>query len=213
MLEDLEKVMPARVHLVSIHPELDEDNQLKLKMMVAGDSRDRAIELARRMEDSRRFTQTYIETETFQPFEQRRSVFSSVLLRSMFPSNAGTGRKGGEPSRKNGNLRAERALMPDLRQTRKNIKTALAVLIGVDVVAVVVLFSPLVGSTDSRRLELNQLWSELQTKTRQVEPLTNLSEESGHGAPADRGFLQEALPHAGFADSGSVGKARRPRTG
>src|ERR1700679_2028409 len=65
VLEDLEKVMPARVHLVAIHPELDDDNQLKLKMSVAGDSRDRALELARRMEDSRRFTQTYVETESF----------------------------------------------------------------------------------------------------------------------------------------------------
>jgi type IV pilus assembly protein PilN len=63
VLEDLEKVMPTRVHLVSIHPELDEENQLKLKMVVGGDSRDRALELARRMEESRRFTQTYIETE------------------------------------------------------------------------------------------------------------------------------------------------------
>jgi hypothetical protein len=35
--------------------------------MVAGDSRDRALELARRMEDSRRFTQTYVETEAFRP--------------------------------------------------------------------------------------------------------------------------------------------------
>jgi len=64
--------------------------------------------------------------------------------------------------------------MPDLRQTRKNIKIALAVLVGVDVVAAAVLFSPLVGSTDSRRQELNQLRSELQTKTRQVEPLKDL---------------------------------------
>src|ERR1700733_7584255 len=63
VLEDLEKVMPPRVHLVSIHPELDDDNQLTLKMVVGGDSRDRLIELARRMEESRRFTQTYIETE------------------------------------------------------------------------------------------------------------------------------------------------------
>jgi type IV pilus assembly protein PilN len=67
VLEDLEKVMPARVHLVSIHPELDEDNQLTLKMLVAGDSRERAIELARRMEDSRHFSQTYIETEHAAP--------------------------------------------------------------------------------------------------------------------------------------------------
>ena len=64
VLENLEKVMPPRVHLVSISPGLDEDNQLSLKMTVAGDSRDRAIELARRMEESRRFAQTYIERES-----------------------------------------------------------------------------------------------------------------------------------------------------
>jgi type IV pilus assembly protein PilN len=63
VLEDLEKVMPARVHLVSIHPSFDADNQLSLKMVVAGDSRERGIELARRMEDSRRFAQTYVSQE------------------------------------------------------------------------------------------------------------------------------------------------------
>jgi len=67
--------------------------------------------------------------------------------------------------------------MPDLRQTRKNIKTALGVLLGVDILAAAVLFSPLVGSTDSRRQELNQLRSELQTKTRQVEPLKDLDKK------------------------------------
>jgi Tfp pilus assembly protein PilN len=60
VLESLERVMPPRVHLVSISPTLDEDNQLALKMVVAGDSRDRAIELARRMEESRSFAQTSI---------------------------------------------------------------------------------------------------------------------------------------------------------
>jgi len=63
VLENLEKVMPTRVHLISISPGLDEDNQLALKMTVAGDSRDRAIELVRRMEDSHRFAQTNVEGE------------------------------------------------------------------------------------------------------------------------------------------------------
>jgi len=64
VLEDLEKVMPARVHVVSIHPEMDPDsNQLTLKMVVAGD-RDRALELAHRMEDSHHFAQTYVENES-----------------------------------------------------------------------------------------------------------------------------------------------------
>jgi type IV pilus assembly protein PilN len=62
VLENLEKVMPAHVHLESISPQLDEDNQLGLKMTVAGDSRDRALELARKMEESRRFAQTQITT-------------------------------------------------------------------------------------------------------------------------------------------------------
>jgi len=60
VLENLESVMPPRVHVVAISPHLDEDNQLSLKMTVAGDSRDRAIELARRMEASRRFAQTSV---------------------------------------------------------------------------------------------------------------------------------------------------------
>jgi Tfp pilus assembly protein PilN len=67
VLESLEKVMPPRVHLVSIAPQLDEDNQLAIKMIVAGDSRERAIELAKRMEESRRFAQTHIASEVYSP--------------------------------------------------------------------------------------------------------------------------------------------------
>src|SRR5579863_5089189 len=62
VLENLEKVMPPHVHLQSISPQLDEDNQLGLKMTVAGDSRDRALELARKMEESRRFAQTQVKS-------------------------------------------------------------------------------------------------------------------------------------------------------
>ena len=67
VLENLEKMMPPRVHLMSINPQLDEDNQLGLKMTVGGDSRDRAIELGRRMEESRRFSQTNIISERSEP--------------------------------------------------------------------------------------------------------------------------------------------------
>ena len=63
VLESLERVMPPRVHLVGINPELDEDNQVSLKMTVAGDSRDRALELSRNMEESHRFGQTTITGE------------------------------------------------------------------------------------------------------------------------------------------------------
>jgi type IV pilus assembly protein PilO len=73
--------------------------------------------------------------------------------------------------------------MPDFRQTRKSIKTALVVMAGVDLLAAAVYFSPLVGSADSRREEMNLLQAELTTKTHQLEPLRNLPQKvilAGH---------------------------------
>jgi type IV pilus assembly protein PilO len=67
--------------------------------------------------------------------------------------------------------------MPDLRRTRKNLKTALAIMAGVDLVAAVVYLSPLVGSADTRRQEMNRLQTELNVKTRQVAPLKDLPQK------------------------------------
>ena len=67
--------------------------------------------------------------------------------------------------------------MPDLRHTRKKLKLTLAVLGGVDLLAAILYFSPLVGSAESRRMELNQLQAELTAKTRQVAPLKDLPEK------------------------------------
>jgi len=64
--------------------------------------------------------------------------------------------------------------MPDLRRTRKNLKTALAVMAGVDLLTAIIYFSPLVGSADTRRQTLNELQTELNTKTKLVAPLQNL---------------------------------------
>ena len=62
--EDLEKLMPSRLHVVSIHPELTPDHQLQINLAVAGDSRDKALELVRNMESSKRFRETEIEKES-----------------------------------------------------------------------------------------------------------------------------------------------------
>jgi hypothetical protein len=61
--EDLEKIMPAQLHLLSIHPELNDENQLAISMTVGGSSRDHAIQLMRRMEDSQRFHDTKLMEE------------------------------------------------------------------------------------------------------------------------------------------------------
>ena len=59
--EDLERVMPPKIHLVSIQPQLNDNNQLEIKMMVAGESQEKAIELVKHMEDSKHFRETRIE--------------------------------------------------------------------------------------------------------------------------------------------------------
>jgi len=61
---DLEKIMPTRVHLLKIEPELTPDNQLKIKMTVAGNSRDKALDLVRKLETSHEFKQAAIDKET-----------------------------------------------------------------------------------------------------------------------------------------------------
>ncbi len=63
---DLERVMPARLHVVSIHPDLTDEDQLQIKLTVAGESRDRALDLVRRMEESPRFRQPEINSENAQ---------------------------------------------------------------------------------------------------------------------------------------------------
>ncbi len=64
VFEDLERVMPPRLHVVSIKPETNPDNQLEIKLTVAGESRDRALDLVRKMEDSQHFHQTRISQES-----------------------------------------------------------------------------------------------------------------------------------------------------
>lgn len=61
--EDLEQVMPAHVHVLSINPGLTADNNLELRLKVGGESHEQALDLVRKMESSNRFRQTRIENE------------------------------------------------------------------------------------------------------------------------------------------------------
>lgn len=63
VFEDLEKVMPNTLHVVSLKPDLNDQNQLQLEMKVAGDSRAAAIELFHRMEASPHFQGTQMTQE------------------------------------------------------------------------------------------------------------------------------------------------------
>ena len=96
--------------------------------------------------------------------------------------------------------------MPDLRDTRGKLRIAVAALMLVDVAAVVVLFSPLVGSERSRREQLGQLWKELQVKTRQVEPLRGLDKKVTVARLQIDDFYRDRMPAKDSAISEDLGK-------
>jgi len=96
--------------------------------------------------------------------------------------------------------------MPDLRDTRGKLRIAVAALMLVDVAAVVVLFSPLVGSERSRREQLGQLWKELQAKTRQVEPLRGLDKKVTVARQQIDDFYRDRIPAKDSAISEDLGK-------
>jgi len=64
VFEDLERVMPNRLHVVSLRPELNDQNQLQLDMKVVGDTRTEAIDLVHRMESSKHFQGAQLVTES-----------------------------------------------------------------------------------------------------------------------------------------------------
>lgn len=59
---ELERIVPPRVHVLSIRPDIKKD-QVELDMTVAGDSRESAQELLRRMEASDRFRDPQLKSE------------------------------------------------------------------------------------------------------------------------------------------------------
>ena len=77
VFEDLEQVMPTNLHVVSLRPELNEQNQMQLDMKVAGDSRGAAVELVHRMEGSRHFQGTQLVQE--QSADTGSSVIALVV--------------------------------------------------------------------------------------------------------------------------------------
>jgi Tfp pilus assembly protein PilN len=60
----LEEIMPAQLHVMQLSPELNKQNQLVLRLLVAGGSREHALVLLRRLEQSPYFTNAKLNLET-----------------------------------------------------------------------------------------------------------------------------------------------------
>jgi type IV pilus assembly protein PilO len=106
--------------------------------------------------------------------------------------------------------------MADVLDIRKKAKFAIAALLLLDMAAVVVLFSPLVGSERSRREQLDQLWLDLQRKTREVEPLKDVDKKIAVASHQIDDFYKTRLPaqdSAIYEELGKVAKQNGVRIG
>ncbi len=63
---DLEKIIPAHVHVLAIAPGITEDNQIQVDMRVEAESREQSVELIRRLEESKSFRQPQMKSENSQ---------------------------------------------------------------------------------------------------------------------------------------------------
>ena len=64
LFNDLQRIMPARAFVSSVHPEITLDNRLKLSLEIKGDKHDNALELVQRMEKSERFRGTTLTSDS-----------------------------------------------------------------------------------------------------------------------------------------------------
>jgi len=60
---EMERLMPYDIHVISMKPEFDRNNQLVLHVVVATNARDKAVELVKRMENSPHFRAPQVEAE------------------------------------------------------------------------------------------------------------------------------------------------------
>ena len=96
--------------------------------------------------------------------------------------------------------------MAEIRDTRRKLQIAIAAMVGIDVLALALLVSPLVGSSRAREEQQEQLWRELQAKTREVEPLQNVDNKIVTAREQIADFYKTRLPGTNSAISEELGK-------
>jgi type IV pilus assembly protein PilO len=94
--------------------------------------------------------------------------------------------------------------MPDLRQTRNRLKLVIAALALVDVAALVVLFTPLGGSQETRQQQLEQL--NLERKARATAPWRGLDKKIPLAQQQIDEFYRDRFPSEDSAISADLGR-------
>ncbi len=96
--------------------------------------------------------------------------------------------------------------MPDLRQARRKLKVAMVAMLCIDAAAAVLYVSPLVGSSASRKEQLQRLTLEERQKTKQVEPLRGLDKKVVLAQEEIDRFYRDRIPTRESVISDEMGK-------
>ena len=91
VFEDLEQVMPSNLHVVSLRPELNEQNQMELEMKVACDTRGAAVELVHLMEGSKHFQGAQLVQESYSS-ETGAGVVAAIVSIYLPDATEGSGK-------------------------------------------------------------------------------------------------------------------------
>ena len=84
--------------------------------------------------------------------------------------------------------------MADVKQVHRKFATILAVMLCIDIACAAVLFSPIGRASRNGRKVESQVWSELQTKTRQTLPLNGLDGKIKDAKSEIKQFYEQRFP-------------------
>lgn len=96
--------------------------------------------------------------------------------------------------------------MPDVRDVRRKLFLALAILLCIDVACGVVLISPIGRTARNSNATMSQLWSQLQTSTRETVPLQGIDEKVKDAKGEIQQFYKDRLPQRFAAVPDQLGK-------
>jgi hypothetical protein len=96
--------------------------------------------------------------------------------------------------------------MANLRETRRHLVAATAVLLCVDAIAGLLLIFPIGGSARTRRELANQLRTEWQAKNKEVQPLEGIDKKVEEAKAQVEKFYQDRMPSQYSAVSETLGK-------
>lgn len=80
IFSDLEKLMPSNLHVISISPAVNDSGEIEVRLMVGGESAQRAIELVQNMEKSKTFRQSRVISESMAEGKDTRTAGDNVLF-------------------------------------------------------------------------------------------------------------------------------------